>query len=206
MSGAGIMLMSGEIPRGSVCTSDSVSDRIEQLQYTLGEGPCLDAYHRDQPVLEPDLVAPASIRWPAFSGAAVEAGVAAVFAFPLRVGAVRLGALNLYRDRRGPPSDDQHSDALVMADVAAQAIVASQAHAPLGTVAVDLESGADFQYVVHQASGMVAAQLDVSVAQALIRLRAYAFGNERSLADVARDVVDRTLRFGLEIDPGGVAP
>jgi hypothetical protein len=206
MSGAGIMLMAGDIPRGSVCTSDSVSDRIEQLQYMLGEGPCIDAYHQDQPVLEPDLAAPASVRWPAFSGAATDAGVAAVFAFPLRVGAVRLGALNLYRDRRGPPSNDQHSDSLVMADVAAQAVLASQAGAPLGTVAVDLESGADFQYVVHQASGMVAAQLDVGVAQALIRLRAYAFTNERSLADVAREVVDRTLRFGPETDPGDVAP
>src|SRR5579863_5310580 len=174
MSGAGIMLMSGDVPQGSVCTTNPVSDLIEQLQYGLGEGPCVDAYHQDRPVLEPDLAHPAKPRWLAFSGPALEAGARAVFGFPLQVGAARLGALNLYRDRRGPLSADQHADALVMADVAAQAVLMLQANAPPGKLAAELEKGADFQYVVHQASGMVAAQLGVTVGQALIRLRAYA--------------------------------
>jgi hypothetical protein len=195
MSGAGIMLMSGEVPRGSVCTTNDVSALIEELQYGLGEGPCVDAYHQDQPVLEPDLENPGTPRWQAFAGPALEAGVRAVFGFPLQVGAVRLGALNLYRDRPGPLTDDQHADALVMADLAAQAVFVLQAHAPPGRLAAELEAGADFQYVVHQASGMVAAQLEVSVGQALIRLRGHAFGNNRTLTDVAEDVVDRKLRF-----------
>jgi GAF domain-containing protein len=195
MSGAGIMLMSGDVPRGSVCTTSDVADLIEQLQYELGEGPCVDAYNQDRPVLEPDLAAPATARWLGFTGPAVGAGVRAVFGFPLRVGAVRLGALNLYRDRPGPLTDDQHADALVLADVAAQAVLVLQAHASPGKLAAELEAGADFHYVVHQASGMVAAQLEVSVGQALIRLRAYAFGNDRPLTEVARDVVARSLRF-----------
>jgi GAF domain/ANTAR domain len=195
MSGAGIMLMSGDVPRGSVCTTNEVSDVIEQLQYGLGEGPCVDAYHQDRPVLEPDLADPATLRWLAFAGPAVEAGVRAIFGFPLHVGAVRLGALKLYRDRPGPLTDEQHADALVMADVAAQALLVLQANAPPGKLAAELEAGADFQYVVHQASGMVAAQLEVSVGQALIRLRAYAFGNDRPLTEVAQDVVARKLRF-----------
>ena len=116
-------------------------------------------------------------------------------ASPSRSGEVRLGALNLYRDQPGPLTDDQHADALVMADVAAQAVLLMQANAPPGKLAAELEASADFQYVVHQASGMVAAQLDVSVGQALIRLRAYAFGNDRPLTEVAEDVVARTLRF-----------
>jgi ANTAR domain len=194
-SGAGIMLMSGDVPRGSVCTTNEVSCLIERLQYTLGEGPCVDAYRQDRPVLEPDLAHPSTPRWLAFSPPAVEAGVRAVFGFPLQVGAVRLGALNLYRDWSGRLSDDQHADALVMADVAAQAVLVLQASAPPGQLAAELEAGADFHYVVHQASGMVAAQLDVSVGQALIRLRAYAFGNDRPLAEVAEDVVARKLRF-----------
>ncbi len=82
-----------------------------------------------------------------------------------------------------------------MADVAAQAVLVMQAHAPPGALAATLEAGADFQYVVHQAAGMVAAQLEVSVAEALVRLRAHAFGNDRPLAAVARDVVARALRF-----------
>src|SRR3954454_829409 len=95
MTGAGIMLMSGDTPRGSVCTTDTVSTVIEQLQYELGEGPCVDAYNQDRPVLEPDLAHPADPRWLAFTGPGVDAGAGPVFGFPLQVGAVRLGALNL---------------------------------------------------------------------------------------------------------------
>ena len=195
MSGAGIMLMSGVVPRGSLCTTDEVSDLIEQLQYVLGEGPCVDAYRQDWPVLEPDLANPQSTRWPAFASQATEAGVRAVFGFPLQVGSVRLGALNLYRDRAGPITDDQHADALVLADLVAQSVLVLQAGAPPGTLAAELEAGADFHGVVHQASGMVSVQLGVSVGQALIRLRAHAFANDRPLADVAESVVARTLRF-----------
>ena len=92
-------------------------------------------------------------------------------------------------------TDDQHADALVMADVVARSVLMLQASAPPGVVAAELEEGADFRYVVHQATGMVAAQLEISVSQALIRLRAYAFGNDRPVTDVARDVVVRRLRF-----------
>jgi hypothetical protein len=205
VTGAGIMLMSGDVPRGSVCATGEVSARIEELQYALGEGPCVDAFREDRPVLEPDLAHPRTPRWPAFTGPALEAGVQAVFGFPLRVGAVRLGALNLVGDRAEPLTDEQHADALVMAGVAARAVLALQAHAPPGRLAVALEEGADFRYGVHQAAGMVAVQLGISVGQALIRLRAYAFGNDRPLTEVAEDVVSRRLRFdpqGREKDHG----
>jgi hypothetical protein len=195
VSGAGIMLMSGDVSRGSLCTTNAVSDLIEQLQYSLGEGPCVDAYMQDRPVLEPDLRHPVTVRWTAFTPPVVAAGVRAVFGFPLQVGAVRLGALNVYRDRPGSLTDEQHADALVMADVAAQAVLVLQASAPPGKLAAELEKGAEFQYVVHQAAGMVAAQLEISVAQALVRLRAYAFGNDLPLRQVAGDVVARRLRF-----------
>jgi hypothetical protein len=189
------MLMSGDIPQGSLCTANEMSDVIEQLQYTLGEGPCVDAYRQDWPVLEPDLAEPRTLRWLAFTPPAIAAGVRAVFGFPLQVGSVRLGALNLCRDRPGPLSDNQHADALVMAGIAAQAVLVLQTGAPPEELASELGAGADFHYVVHQASGMVAAQLKVSVGQALVRLRAYAFGNDRALDEVAKDVVARTLRF-----------
>lgn len=205
MSGAGIMLMSGDVQRGSVCSTDSVSALIEQLQYALGEGPCVDAYRLDRPVVEPDLAAPRVPRWPAFAAPAMAAGVRAVFGFPLQVGALRLGALNLYRDEPGKLTGDQHADALVMADVAAQALLVLQADARPGRLAAALESGADFQYVVHQAAGMVAVQLGVAIGDALVRLRAHAFGNSLALADVARLVVDRRLRFADRGPEGEVA-
>jgi hypothetical protein len=198
VTGAGIMLMADDFPAGSVCTTNEVSRLIEDLQYALGEGPCVDAHNLNRPVLEPDLADSPTPRWIAFTPPVVEVGVRAIFGFPLQVGAARLGALNLYRDRPGPLSDEQHSDALVMAEIAAQAVLVLQADAPPGELSGALESESDFQWVVHQASGMVSAQLGVSVAQALIRLRAYAFGNNRPLADVAHDVVDRLLRFDAQ--------
>jgi hypothetical protein len=195
LTGAGIMLMSGNVPRGSLCATDEVSSLIEALQFALGEGPCVDAYHQDRPVLEPDLARPRTPRWLAFAGPAVEAGVRGIFGFPLQVGSVRLGALSLYCDRPGQLSDEQHADALVLADLSAQAVLVLQANALPGKLATALEAGGEFQIAVHQASGMLAAQLDASVGQALIRLRAYAFGHDRPLADVAGDVIARKLRF-----------
>ena len=204
MSGAGIMLMSGEAPAGSLCSTNQVSALIEELQYTLGEGPCVDAYHVDRPVLEPDLAHPETPRWVAFTPPAVEAGARAVFGFPLQVGVVRLGALNLYRDQPGALSDDQYADALVLAGVAARAVLAMQAQAPPGALAPELEVDANFRFVVHQASGMVADQLGVAVGEALARLRAYAYANNRLVTEVAEDVVGRRLRFdgrGPDIEP-----
>ena len=195
VTGASVMLMSGEVPSGSLCISDEVSHLIEDLQYTLGEGPCVDAYRQDVVVAEPDLANPATRRWPAFTPPVLEAGARAVFGFPLRCGAVRLGALNLYRDTPGPLTGDQHADALVVADVAARWVLEAQAGAPPGTVAESLEVGADFHFSVHNAAGVISAQEGISVTEALIRLRAHAFSADRLLADVARDVIARTLRL-----------
>lgn len=195
MTGAGIMLMSGDVARGSVCSSNRVSALIEDLQYTLGEGPCVDAYEQDQPVLEPDLAGGGGSRWVAFSPPAVSAGVGAVFGFPMRVGAIRIGAINVYRDHAGPLDDEQYADGLVLAGVAARSILVMQAEALPGMLGAELEAGSDFRFVVHQASGMVSAQLDVTVGDALVRMRAFAFANDRPLDTVAEDVVARRLRF-----------
>jgi hypothetical protein len=201
MSGAGIMLRPDGGNLGSLGTTDDVSGRLEELQHILGEGPCVDACDQDQPVLEPDLAHPDALRWPAFTPAALAAGARAVFGFRVRVGTVGLGSLNLYRDRPGPLTRDQHADALVLADVAARMILVSQAHAAPGAAAPEIESGAALRLVVHQASGMVAVQLGVGVADALVSLRSHAFASERSLIEVAEDVVTRRLRFGDQNGP-----
>ncbi len=195
VSGAGIMLMSGDVPRGSVGTSDEVSGLIEELQYTLGEGPCVDAYQQDRVVAEPDLADPVTRRWVAFTPPVLRAGVRALFGFPLRIGTVRLGALNLYRDRPGPLSGQQHADALALASMAARWVLEAQAAASSGAVPSQLETDADFRFVVHNAAGMISVQQAISVTDALIRLRAYAFSHDRLLSDVAQDVVDRKLRL-----------
>ena len=195
MSGAGIMLLSGDLPQGSVCTTNDVSSLIEELQYTLGEGPCIDAHRQHSPVAEPDLAHPATIRWAEFARSAVDAGARAVFGFPITVGDIHVGALNLYRDRPGPLTADQHADALVVADVAGRAIITMQADAVPGALGPELESGGNFRFVVHQAAGMVAVQLGIPVDDALLRLRGHAFSTGRPVSDVAHDVVARSLRF-----------
>jgi hypothetical protein len=193
LTGAGVMIIHDGVPQASLCTTDHVSAVIEELQYTLGEGPCIDAYRTGTVITEPDLAAPATPRWPGFTPEALDAGARAVFGFPIRIGAARIGALNVFRDSSGPLRDEQHADALVMADVIARTILAFQTHAEPGAIAVELN--ADIHSVVHQAAGMVSVQLEISVGDALVRLRAYAFGVDRSITEVARHVVSRELNF-----------
>jgi len=123
--------MSDQASFGSVGMTDAVSAVIEELQFMLGEGPCIDAYEHVIPIAEPNLSAPSS-RWPGFTPPALEAGVRAIFSFPLRVGAVCIGALDLYRDRSGELSYDEHADAVIMAEVVAQSVVTTQAQVTSG--------------------------------------------------------------------------
>ena len=202
MSGAGIMLMTPDVPQASIGASDGVSALIEELQFALGEGPCIDAYREDRPVLEPQLADPAQPRWLAFTGPVLAAGARAVFGFPMHIGDVKLGVLDLYRDEPGPLTDEQHADALAMADIAAAQRSDRAGGRAAGELAAELESESSFPYVVHQASGMVAVQLGISVGQALVRLRAHAFGNDQSLREVADAVVASTLRFDVGTEAG----
>lgn len=166
----------------------------DQLQIDLGEGPGHDAYRDGEPVLAADLTSDGT--WPAFSAAALEAGIRAAFSFPLRSGAVRIGSLNVYRDLAVALTPDQYRDGMVFAALARELLVSLQAE--VGTS--DLhdvfgETGRD-TWEVHQASGMVSAQLGVSVTDAAALLRAHAYAEERPVSEVAADVVTRRLHLG----------
>jgi hypothetical protein len=167
--------------------TDEVGRQLADLQLTLGEGPLFDASASSGPVLASDLAdGESGTRWPAFALAASTAGAAAVFAFPLVVGAIRAGVLGLYRDRPGPLSDFQLGDALVFADTATMLLLDSQDRPA---------SLASYRAEVDQATGMLTEQLGVSITDAFVRLRAYAYVNDIQLADVARDIVARRLRL-----------
>jgi hypothetical protein len=194
VAGAGVMVES-EDHRAPLGSSDTTAASILDLCFTLGEGPGLDAHLGGMPVAEPDLALPRHTRWPNFAPPALSAGAAALFSFPLRVGGVRLGALTLHQERPGALSDEQHADALAMASVVVTTILAHQAEAPPGALASELAALSDSNAEVHQASGMVSVQLDVSLAEALVRLRAHAYAQERPLAELARDVVARRVRL-----------
>ncbi|MEY9929798.1 hypothetical protein ABH926_004438 [Catenulispora sp. GP43] len=184
--------------------AQAVSAALEDLQFTLGEGPSLEAVTTGTPVLVAE-VAVAAHRWPAFTGPALDLGVNAVFAFPLRIGAIDLGTLTAHRATAGPLSPGQVTDALALADAVTLTVLHSQSAEGTGLGAgLDGQPGpgwaapATYRAEVHQATGMVSVQLGVGLAEALARLRAFAFGRDLLLAEVAADVVARRLRFDEE--------
>ena len=192
-----------------VQVTDEVGRQLAELQLTLGEGPLLDASASGGPALASDLAGPESgSRWPAFAPAACRAGAAAVFALPLTVGAVRAGVLGLYRDRPGPLSGSQLGDALVFADTATMLLLDAQDRAGPGEGPGGQPAGlAAYRAEVDQAAGMLTEQLSLSITDALVRLRAYAYVNDLQLAEVARDIVARRLRLFPDpgLSPGGKA-
>jgi hypothetical protein len=196
VDGSGVILMDnrGEI-REVVSVSDKTIERIEDVQFTQGEGPCIDAFTRGSPVLEPDLVHTSTTRWVNFVADALAAGVGAVFCLPLQVGAIRIGSLNLYRARTGSLSDDELADALVLADVATEIVLDIRSQVPPGSLIGQMAEAGPYGARVHQATGMVSGQANIGVKAALSRLRAHAFATDLSLATVAADVVDGRLRF-----------
>jgi hypothetical protein len=200
VSGAGISMVTTAGNRGVVCATDDVSAQIEDLQFTLGEGPCIDAVNSGTPVLVGDLTEPGDVaveRWPAFMEGASGAGARAVFAFPLRIGAISLGALDLYRSAPGDLSSHDLTGALHAADAGALALLRLDTHRD-DTFDEDIDSRSTYQLQVHQATGMVQVQLGVTTEEAFLMLRARAFASDRPLADVATDVVARRLRFTSE--------
>ena len=186
----------GHPTRGLVHATNPTSAGLEDLQLTVGEGPCLDTFASGGPVLVADLAA-AGARWPAFTPGALALGAAAVFSFPLQIGVVRLGSLDLYRDTPGPLSRSEVSDALILTDMATQGIADELG----GHDTADLSWLVDPHVEVHQATGMVQVHLGVSTEAALMRLRGHAFTHDVPLAEVARQVVMRTLRFTQEDRP-----
>lgn len=198
VSGVGLALMTDEGPAGTIAATDGAAIELERLQFTLGEGPCVDASKTGRPVLQPDLAVTAPPRWPAFAGGALQAGIRAVFAFPLRVGAIRLGVLDLYRDEAGPLSPSELTEALSFADAATLVLLHAHAGSPVRGAVPVLDDRAE----VHQATGMVSVQAGVGLADALVLLRARAFTDERSLADLARDVLSGAVDFSNPDDDG----
>jgi GAF domain/ANTAR domain len=195
VAGAGIILVSGGRTLGNVCSSNALTQAVEEVQFTSGEGPCLDAFRAGAPVLVPDLASGELSRWSGFREGALDAGVRAAFGFPMLVGPVCIGALNLYHDLVGELSAEQFADAEVVAHVATQTILGWQSVAEPGTLAWQLEQVPAHRAAVHQAAGMVSVQAAVPVGDALALLRAHAFAEGRPLGDVAADVVARRLRF-----------
>lgn len=201
IGGAGVSALSAGSKAAAghpLCATDLVSERVEELQLTLGEGPGVDAFALGSAVLAPDLRAAGErLRWPVFALEAVTAGAVAVFAFPLRIGAISPGVLDLYSDVPVELDSGELADAMVFADTATLVLLGARIDRMDGS----LEDLGGYRAEVDQATGMLTLQLGVGIEEAFVRLRAYAYAHGRRLAEVAADVVARRLRFTPDPDP-----
>jgi GAF domain len=197
--GAGLSMSRGDGLREPLFTTGPGSEEVSDLQFTLGEGPCLDALRRNDTVLVADLASESSRRrWPGFAPAASLMGVGGLFSIPIRAGAARMGVLDLYRERPGPLTAEELADVLAYAD--ALLVLALDQR---GGISPGMGAFLDAEFTerraeVHQATGMISVQLGVGMSEALARLRAHAYAYDRRLADVSADVVARRLWFHPE--------
>jgi hypothetical protein len=194
VAGAGITIMGGG-HAGPVCVSNPRMAALEDLQYAIGEGPCQDAFRSNTFVHAPRLDVSASARWPSFVDLAHATGIGAVFAYPLSANGARIGVLTLYQDAEGELSAMQHEDSIAMVGVLTETVLSLQDAAPVGALAAEIDDVVAYRAEVHQASGMVSVQLQIPVAEALLRIRAHAFADGRPLGVVAADIVARRLRL-----------
>jgi hypothetical protein len=203
MTGASITVMDGAQGQESVCATGPGAERIDELQFSLGEGPCVQAFATGRAVLVPDIATPEEARWPMFAAAAAaETGARGMFVFPLQAGASRLGVLDCYRDAPGPLEDRELAGALLAADAAMWALL-DHLDGRVGPPGPGRSGGYDGSALgraeVHQATGMLMAQAGMTAPVALAALRAAAFADGRGIAEVAADVVARRRR----LDPDG---
>jgi hypothetical protein len=194
VDGAAISLLTASTSSQTLCATDATAELLEELQFSLGEGACVEAAVTGRPVLVADMHHSTQVsRWPTFAAAVVEqSDVGALFAVPFQWGAINLGVLDLYRTAPGSLSDAELRDAISAADMAALMFLGMRTDSGDGEW---LDHSVYGRAEIHQATGMVLAQLGVSATDALARMRAYAFVEQRLLSDVAHDVVCRRLRF-----------
>jgi len=199
VDGAAISFVRHGVSQGTFGSSGELSRRWDEYQFTFGEGPCLDAVRQGRPVLARDLQDPEEVRWPAFADAMLSSGVRGVFAFPVRIAATRVGALDLFRRTPGAIEGEVRDGAGWASRLAALPML------ELMSADVDWDvigQGGGWTQLeslerveVYQATGMVQVQLDVDAAEALIRLRGYAFAHDMTISDVAWAIVERRLSF-----------
>jgi hypothetical protein len=192
--GVGLAVVSSDGVPEPAYFSDTRSRLIEDLQFTLGEGPCVEAIRSGSPVLLDDvrLISDDNRRWPAFVKEVEAAGIRAVFALPVQVGAIVLGTLDLYRYRPGPLATAELAAALTTVDRIASVLL------DVSAAGGDAVTEPAYRMVVHQAAGMVMAQMDTTITTALARLRATAFSEAISINDLAADVIAGRRRFSKE--------
>lgn len=196
VSGAAVSVFAGLASETMVCASNAVASRIDELQFDLGEGPRWEALKNRRPVLLPHVRTAPHDAWPVFGKALQQLDVSALFVFPLMIGAIDIGVVELHSSTPGPLSPTHHSAALQLADAASWKLLRELLTLAPGDGADPAHGGSALsRREIHQATGMVLAQAGTSARDALLLMRAHAFAQGRTVREVARDVVSRSLDF-----------
>jgi hypothetical protein len=191
VTGASISTLGPFLAAETVSATDPRAERVDELQFDLGEGPCWDAVATRQPVLEPDLVSRTDTPWPAFSAAVATENIRALFAFPLLLGPLDIGAIDLYSTDPLTLTLAQQKQMLALSAITSRIVLghAIQASETAG------ETSTLSRREIHQATGMVLAQLGTTAADAYLIIQARAFAEDRPMQEVANDIVERRLLF-----------
>jgi ANTAR domain/GAF domain len=200
---AAISLVFDGTSSGTLGCSGAPARMYDELQFLLGEGPCLESVARRAPVVVTDLADPIEQRWPLYGPAMLDLRVHGVYAMPVVVAGEYVGALDLFRSQPGSLAGEEFSAAFVAAELAGVPLL-DLLDADMAAAVGDPDSNAWTELnalsraEVSQATGMLVAQLEIEPAEALVRLRAHAYSTGRSATEVARHIIDRRLR--LEAD------
>lgn len=196
VTGASVSTLGPLLGAETISASDAIAERVDEVQFDLGEGPCWDALASRSPVLEPDFAARAATTWPAFCYAIESEKIGAIFAFPLIFGPLEIGAVDLYSVEPVALTADQERQTLALSSIVSRVLLR---HAlKLSDSAADTSMFS--RRLIHQATGMVLVQLGISAEDAHLIIQARAFAESRSMQEIAEDVVDQRIRFTSDID------
>lgn len=194
--GAAVVATAEGIPAGVLARAGECARILTEAEFDLGEGPAFESTTTDRPVLVDFLDTGSTKEWPVVGARVIQAGIAAVSTFPLRLGAIRLGVAHVIRLTPGALSLDEFATARAIVDLITDAMLFLQA----GLVNADfddlLSAAGQDRLRVHQATGMVAEMLDCSMSEALARMRARAFAEGVSLFDLSTRILGRQLVLG----------
>lgn len=196
ITGVAVSTLGNLVPPETVCASDGQAARLDELQFDLGEGPCWDAVSSQRPVIEEDIRDAPTHDWPAFVDALQSSPVRAMFAFPLTLGPLHIGVVDLYRKAPGVLAEGELAEAIGLAEATARLVLRrvllSLTDPP--DAAVPRYSRQQF----HQATGAVIAQLGVNAEDAALVIRAHAYATGRSVQAVAEDILAFRLDFSAQ--------
>lgn len=196
VTGASVATLGGILEMETISASDRTARRLDELQFDLGEGPCWDAVALGRPIFEPDLQRHPRRAWPTLAGALKNDPIGSLFAFPLAIGGVRFGALDLYHDRPSELSRRHTGEVHAMVELISRHVLQRAVR-----LAGDTERATETLHsrrIVHQATGFVIAQLEVSPEDAHLLIQGQALAQGRPMAEIAKDIVERRLAFTVQ--------